>query len=371
MTPSAPDRLSGTAPTALATAALRPIAADDGAALWDLLSRGRADVTGMSSLPSSTAEADERCRAVAETVATLDAGRAATDGDGSSAPLLLALEEADGTMLGLTGCTIKDGVVNHSVEIGTSREGRGLSVFGRERAWTASELNATYLAREARGRGLGSLLSRGRLAFLVPVAEQVPELLVSHLRGPMGTGSSAPFWTRFGREVLPEWPTSVRAEAGLIEEPERLSELTGHTIDIDPSLLDVVGSVHRLSLPAYRILQAEGFVPNGMYDPIDAGPTVTCDLTGTTTWLRHRRLAVDDDGDGGTTDAIVTNGAVADFRAARIHVRLDDGDSVGLSDLGQRSLAVSPGDPVLVVASEPTVDRLPPEAAADAARGPA
>ncbi|MEM9133564.1 MAG: arginine N-succinyltransferase [Actinomycetota bacterium] len=355
MTPSAPDRQLDDPAAARTTAFLRPITDIDGAAVWDLLQRGQADVTGMSSLPTSAAEAEERCAEVAATVATLEAGRTATNGPDTSAPLLLALEEPDGTLLGLTGCTIKDGIVNHSVEIGTSTGGRGLSVTGRERAWTATELNATYLAAEARGRGLGSLLSRGRLAFLVPVVDQVPALLVSHLRGPMGTGPSAPFWSRFGREVLPEWPTSVRAEAGLVEEPERLGELTGHTLAVDPSLLDVVGSVHRLSLPAYRILQAEGFVSNGMYDPVDAGPTVTCDLDATTTWRRHRLLTVAAAPDAvDPLDAIVTNGAVAAFRACRTTIGLPaDGVSVALTTDARRALTVAAGDRAVVVAGEP------------------
>lgn len=324
---SAPNRPLDGSGSGRGVAVLRPVVAEDGAALWDLLRRGEADVTGMSSLPTSAIEAEQRCHAVAATVATLDAGAPTTVGPGSSAPLLLVLEGENGSLLGLTGCTIKDEVVNYSVEIGTSATGRGLSVVGRERAWTATELNATYLAPEARGQGLGSLLSRGRLAFLVPVAAHVPGLLVSHLRGPMGTGPSAPFWTRFGRDVLPQWSTSVTAEAGLIEDPERLGELTGHSLAVDPSLLDVVGSVHRLSLPAYRILQAEGFVSNGMYDPVDAGPTVTCDLVATSTWRRHRRCRVDaserfDDPDGPAeaVDGIVTNGAVTGFRACRATV---------------------------------------------------
>ncbi|MEL7155310.1 MAG: arginine N-succinyltransferase [Actinomycetota bacterium] len=342
---------------------LRPATADDGEALWALLASTIDELTGMASLPTSAEAAEDRCRTSAATVAALDAGpltEPPPDAEGRSLPLLFVLAQPGaGPLLGVTGATVHHGVVNHSVEIATNRHGKGLSLRGRRRRWTCTELNATFLDARARGAGLGTLLSRGRLAFLASVADRIPATIVSHLRGP-ATEGAAPFWHSFGVRVLPEWPTSSVAEARLVSEPDRLDELSAYAMPIDPSVLEVLGSVHEASLPAFRLLHDEGLRPNGMYDPVDGGPTLTGELAGLLTTRRrrpatvivgdgHRARSDSPDGPGEEptrlsatgvpastgkpVDALVTNARINGFGVQRAAIGLSGSPDHGVAEL--------------------------------------
>ncbi|MEM8924493.1 MAG: arginine N-succinyltransferase [Actinomycetota bacterium] len=279
---------------------LRPVTEHDGPALMALLAPHRHELIGMLSLPSDEADAVDRCRASARMLAEL--GAATFDlAPGTSRSLLLVLEQREGGgsaadvgagVLGVTGFSCKHDVANFAVEIVTSPEGRGLSLQGAKQPWTCTELNATFLGPRARGRGLGRLLSRGRLLLLSLLTGRIPGTLVSHLRGPFDRGASAPFWDSFGAQVVPQWATSEAAERGLARQPSRLEDLVGHSISVEPALLDVVGSVNRASLPAYHMLVAEGMRPNGMYDPVDGGPTLVGDVDTLTTARDRRPVAV-------------------------------------------------------------------------------
>ncbi len=312
-------------PAGPASAVLRPVRAHDHAALWALLAPARDELVGMVSLPSSADDARRRCHRSARTVADLAAG-ALRPSPGGSRSVLLVLEDGDGELVGVTGFSAKWEVPNFAVRIVTSPEGRGLCLAGQKQPWTCTELNATFLGPRARGRGHGTLLSRGRFLLLTLVADQVPPTLVSHLRGPFSPGGSAPFWEVFGRQVAPQWPTSMAAERALAAHPDRIEDLVEHSIEVEPRLLEIVGSVNRLSLPAFHLLMAEGLRPNGLFDPIDAGPTLAGPLTSTRTWRLRTPVAVAAPGtapdDGAGLDALVATTSLDDFRVVRGRVGL-------------------------------------------------
>jgi arginine N-succinyltransferase len=315
---------------------LRAVRDGDASAVWRLLSTAGSDLVGMTSLPGSAAEAELACKRSRETLADLATGSFDL-ADGEVRRLLLAVHEAD-RVVGLTGIAFKRAAPNLVVRVATSRDGQGLMMASRSEPWTRTELDSSYLGPTARGRGLGTLASRGRFLLLHLVASQIPSTVASHLRGRFDEAGHAPFWRCFGAAFAP-WETSTAAEAALAHDPSRLDQLAGHRLPLTAEVLESMGPVNASSLPAFHLLMAEGLRPNGMYDPIDGGPTLVGELSRTCSGrLRVQARAaiqetVDAGGDraadvGDPVDALVSVVGIDRFRAVRTRVVVGDGTTV-------------------------------------------
>ncbi len=338
---------------------LRPARIDDAEAIWELLAPVQAEVIGMSSLPSSPTSAKQACGDTADTIAALATGSFTLDDHAHRRLLFIAVsnDNANDTdtgeeILGITGITFKNAVLNLAVQVSTSEDGHGLIMRSTSAPWTRTELDSTFLGPAARGRQLGSLLSRGRFMLLHLVHSQVPTTVASHLRGKFDPDGSAPFWRCFGAHFAPEWKTSTEAEIALIENPHRLQDLADHTLALTAPVLDSLGPVNAASLPAFHMLRAEGLDPNGMYDPIDGGPTLRAELAATVTGTSrtHGRAVIEDPSNlVGAVDALVSVTTVARFRVTRAAVVLSESGPIGIS--AETADALNIGEDTLIVAA--------------------
>ncbi|MGH1493539.1 MAG: arginine N-succinyltransferase [Acidimicrobiales bacterium] len=322
------------------TAMLRPATADDADGIWELLAPAAGELIGMASLPSSATAAKQICADTAETVAEL-ATSSFRMADGQHRRLLFVVCEPDGSPLGLTGVTFKQAVPNLAVRVTTSEDGTGLIMRSSSIPWTRTELDSSFLGAPARGRGLGTLLSRGRFMFLQLVRSQIPNMVASHLRGRFDSAGFAPFWRCFGGHLAPQWRTSTEAELALLANPDRLAELAGHVRPLTAEVLDSLGPVNEASMPAFHLLRAEGMKPNGMYDPIDGGPTVIADLGDTITgqFRTHGRAEL---GAAGPTDALVSPAAIDRFRVIRTGVTIDEASTITLDTEVAKAAGIEP-----------------------------
>lgn len=324
------------------SALLRPLGADDGAALWSLLEPAAAELVGMTSLPTSQAEADALCAASAATLADLAAG-AYESPPATSASVTFALID-DATIVGVTALSFKHAVPNLAVEVVTSSDGLGLDMKSTSAPWTRTELNSSYLSPTARGLGLGPLLSRGRFMFIHQVQRQIPSTIASHLRGSFAPDGTAPFWECFGTHFTDSWPDSVAAEQALAEDPARLDDLIGHRRAVRADVLDSLGPVNQASLPAFRLLMREGLRPNGMYDPIDGGPTLVAerDQTVTSQHRRYGRASIVDDPVSPVASLVaVTN--VDQFRVVHVPVSVGDDKRISVDEATAATLHINDG----------------------------
>ncbi len=322
------------------TVLLRPATLEDAEPIWDLLAPAAAEVIGMSSLPGSATASKQICADTAETVADL-ATSSFEMANGQQRRLLFVVCEPGGPPLGLTGVTFKQAVPNLAVRVTTSEDGEGLIMRSSSVPWTRTELDSSFLGAQARGRGLGTLLSRGRFMFLQLVRSQIPNIVASHLRGRFDDDGSAPFWRCFGLHLAPRWPTSTDAELALLADPDRLAELAGHVRPLTAEVLNSLGPVNAASMPAFHLLRAEGLKPNGMYDPIDGGPTVIADLADTVTgrFRTHGRAVL---GETGTVDSLVSVATVDRFRVIRTKVSIGEASTVSLSADVAAEVGVAP-----------------------------
>jgi arginine N-succinyltransferase len=331
---------------------LRPAQAADANAVWGLLEPSAEEVIGMSSLPGSPTSAKQACADTAETVAAL-----ATDSfvlsEGEQRRLLFVAAETDGSLLGLTGVTFKMKTPNLAVQVWTSQDGHGLIMRSTSWPWTRTELDSSFLGPAARGRGVGTLLSRGRLMLLHLVRSQIPSTVAAHLRGRFDPDGSAPFWRHFGAHFAPQWETSTEAEIALIEQPTLLHGLADRRLPLTAPVLECLGPVNDASLPAFHVLRAEGLDPTGMYDPIDGGPTLRAELSDTVTGTtrRHGRAVIATA--GGTdwseaVDVLISGTTVDRFRVTRARALIDE-STITITEDAAAALGVG-ADTLLVAA---------------------
>ena len=307
------------------TAILRPVKADDSGSLWAMLGPAAVELAGMTSLPANRDDAETMCTESAATLADLAAGAFGVEEGRAASILFVLVNAATDTTVGVTGVTFKRAFPNLAVQVVTSGDGLGLDMLSSSVPWTRTELNSSYVTPTARGQGLGALLSRGRFMFLLQVQQQVPATVASHLRGRFDDAGAAPFWDCFGSHFATGWPSSKAAERALADDPDRLSELADRRLPVTARVLDSLGPVNQASLPAFRLLMREGLRPNGMYDPIDGGPTLVAELTDTmTSRNRHHGRAVVTNGSRAAEkgrhrdNELIAVTSVDDFRVAQV-----------------------------------------------------
>lgn len=310
----------------------RPVRTDDADSIWLLLNAGRQDTVGMTSLPASFEATVERCSESAAVMTQLATGEFRLPTETAATILMAAFDPDSGQALGTSGMTFKNEVQNLALQVTTSTDGLGLTMRSSSEIWTRTELNAIYLGPYGRGRRLGTVLSRGRLLFLHLIRSQVPTTVAAHLRGRFDAEGQALFWDRFCGQFC-TWATSTEAERALEESPELVSELADRVLPLQAEDLQILGLVNRESLTAFRMLTHEGLLSNGMYDPVDGGPTVSGELSDTRTGRDrvHGRAVIGAGVDAKPSltlspafDALVSVPAVANFGVVRAEAQIND-----------------------------------------------
>jgi arginine N-succinyltransferase len=320
---------------------LRPVRSSDIESLWELLDAGGKDTVGMTTLPSSLDRTEDLVEHSSHTLTALATGEFELASGRRANLVMVAIDPIAGDVLGVSGMTFKQDVPNLAVQVTTSLDGLGLTMRSSSDPWTRTELNSIYVGPAGRGRRLGTLLSRGRFLFLHLVRSQTPVTVAAHLRGRFDPDGSAPFWQCFGARFAP-WENSVEAEAALAADPEQIEKLTDLVLPLTPLDLDSLGRVNSASLPAFRMLMSEGLRSNGMYDPIDGGPTVAANIS--ETWSgRHRVHGHSVPDHGGRTDALVAVPSVARFGALRVGVEIDEDSGIHLDPHAAELLGLEAG----------------------------
>ncbi len=202
---------------------------------------------------------------------------------------LLVMEDLDtGQIVGTSGIVSKVGgfepfymyqiktVVQESQSLQVRKEIRVLHLVAEHNG--PCEIGTLFLAPDYRRSGNGSLLSKSRFLFIAEHRRAFAPHVIAEMRGVSDDQGRSPFWEGLGRHFFDiDFP---KADHLSMHNKQFIAELMPtHPIYI-PLLpgpaQDVIGQVHEKTRPALKILQNEGFTPNGMVDIFDAGPIVCC-----------------------------------------------------------------------------------------------
>ncbi|ELW9530943.1 arginine N-succinyltransferase [Burkholderia cenocepacia] len=217
-----------------------------------------------------------------------------------------------------------------------------------------AEVCSLFLSPRYRTGGVGGLLSRSRFMFIAQFRDRFPERICAELRGHFDEDGTSPFWRAVGSHFYQidfnaaDYLSSHGRKSFLAELMPRYPVY----VDLLPQdAQDAVGLTHRDTLPARKMLEAEGLRYQNHVDIFDAGPVLECHVTD----LRTVRESVVVPVAIGVPDArddapksLVSNTSLGDFRVGVAPGVVANGSFV-LSADDAVALDVKAGDPVRVL----------------------
>ena len=256
------------------TTLFRPALADDIAAITKFTSK--AD-SGLTTVPKSQSAVTQY---VSESLDFL-AGK-------KSANRLLFVAEEDGKILGISGIIPKLGVDRPFYSFKRSRHARkashqNLSVRYDTLQLTTdfddyTELATIFISPEARGRGVGRLLSLGRLGFIHANRDRFEDRLMADIRGWVNTDGVSPFWKHLtSKFIQTDFDEADRLSAGDAAFIIQLLPALPILLNLLPEgVAECAGRPHELSAGAMGLLLSAGFEDTDLCDIFDGGPAIRC-----------------------------------------------------------------------------------------------
>ncbi|WP_051379055.1 arginine N-succinyltransferase [Derxia gummosa] len=189
----------------------------------------------------------------------------------------------------------------------------------------AAELCSLLLRGDWRGGVAGRLLSKARLGFIAEFRALFGDEVCAELRGYQDDDGRVPFWEGLGRcffgmDFERADDLSARGRKSFIAE---LMPKYPLYLDLLPrAAREAVGRVHPATLPARKLLEAEGLRDQGYVDIFDAGPVLQARIAELRVMRHSRRLPAGEVGlkrtraRGGAESAEAGGRASAGARAA-------------------------------------------------------
>jgi arginine N-succinyltransferase len=220
-----------------------------------------------------------------------------------------------------------------------------------------------FLSPRHRASGAGGLLSRSRFMFIAQFRERFPQRICAELRGHFDAQGTSPFWRAVGSHFYQidfnaaDYLSSHGRKSFLAELMPRFPVY----VDLLPQeAQECVGLTHDDTLPARKMLEAEGLRYENHVDIFDAGPVLECHIADLRTVRESvvvpveitgaARVAADREGERerDRPRSLVSNTALGDFRVGMAPGVVEAG-VFRLSSEEAAALRVNAGDPVRVL----------------------
>ena len=232
-----------------------------------------------------------------------------------------------------------------------------------------AELCSLFLSPRYRSSGVGGLLSRSRFMFIAQFRERFPQRICAELRGHFDAEGTSPFWRAVGSHFYQidfnaaDYLSSHGRKSFLAELMPRFPVY----VDLLPEeAQECVGLTHSDTLPARKMLEAEGLRYENHVDIFDAGPVLECHIADLRTMRESVVVPVEivgaahasadgqrEPAQGSDREAprsLVSNTSLDDFRVGMAPGIVEAG-VFRLSADAAAALRVNAGDPVRVLAT--------------------
>ena len=217
-----------------------------------------------------------------------------------------------------------------------------------------TELCSLFLDSAYRRDRNGQLLSKSRLLFLAQQRERFSKKIIAELRGVSDDDGRSPFWESLGRHFFSMEFSRADYLTGIGKKSFVAELMPKHPLYssfLTPEAQAVIGKTHPHTLPAMRMLEAEGFRYEGYVDIFDAGPTVECDVDDVDAVARSQVFKVAISSAAPSADAmtyLVANTSIDNYRAT-LSAATPKGESLALTAETAAELNVSAGDDIRAV----------------------
>jgi arginine N-succinyltransferase len=141
----------------------------------------------------------------------------------------------------------------------------------------SSELCSLFLAPDYRKGNNGKLLSKCRFLFIAQFPHLFTQKMIAEMRGYQDDNGRSPFYEGLGRHFFKmefdhvDALTAVGKKSFIAELMPRQPLYVAY---LPQEAQDVVGQVHKSTVPARRLLEQEGMHYEGYVDIFDAGPVL-------------------------------------------------------------------------------------------------
>ncbi|ALO33720.1 arginine N-succinyltransferase [Colwellia sp. MT41] len=219
----------------------------------------------------------------------------------------------------------------------------------------ASEICTLFLSDSHRKNNNGRFLSRFRFLFIAEHKERFSDTIIAEMRGISDENGNSPFWQWLEEHFFSmDFPTAdyLTGIGKKVFIAELMPKYPIYVSLLSKEAQAVIDKVHPQTVPALRLLEAEGFARRGYVDIFDGGPTVESHVNNIRTVNHSKRCQVIIDEVQSTDNYIICNSKVADFRALQTRLSLrETAKQVVISQAVADALMVSEGDWVRLVAN--------------------
>jgi len=219
----------------------------------------------------------------------------------------------------------------------------------------ASEICTLFLSESHRKNRNGRFLSRFRFLFMAEHSERFSETVIAEMRGVSDEDGSSPFWKWLEDNFFSlDFPTAdyLTGIGKKVFIAELMPKYPIYVNLLSPEAQQVINKVHPKTVPALRLLEAEGFSRRGYVDIFDGGPTVETQTASVKTVRQSQKCQVLIGDVANDNKYIICNSKVADFRATQAPVLLrETANQVVISQAVADALMVNEGDWVRLVAN--------------------
>jgi len=230
-----------------------------------------------------------------------------------------------------------------------------------------TEIGGNVLRHDARGHGLGKLLSYARFHYLRAHAPWFSDRILAEMMAPVdGYNDGTPFWRHVIRRFIDMTYDDADRLSTHRDKREFMYSLLPRLVNLSllaDSVLDSIGGIALGTRPAAEMLRDIGFRDTHRVDPFDAGPHLEMRLS------EMRALACapctlssEPLAEGAGADSLVSaETSPGGFVAVRTRAAIDGNGMCRMGEQTARALGVASGDPVMVSPMRFHPDRQPAE----------
>ncbi|PCH57730.1 MAG: arginine N-succinyltransferase [Legionellales bacterium] len=211
----------------------------------------------------------------------------------------------------------------------------------------SSELCTLFVLPKYRKHANGQLLARSRFLFMHEFRKRFCNLVIAELRGVSDKNGFSPFWSAIGKNFFGFDFPQADYLTGLGEKQfisDLMPEFRLYISMLPKSAQDVIGQVHKDTVPAFKLLERENFVYKGYVDIFDAGPTIEAFIDKISSIKQCRYATISGFANNAKTKTHIISNLNIDFRACVGSLEFVKEQEVTLPETCAKALQLNIGD---------------------------